>query len=394
MARIRWVVLFFFLGVQGCTYVDNYWLGKDNAPVPEPLAPLTSTMTWTPCWTVSFGKPISILSLGRTSKETYLRLKPVLDGNMIYAASHQGMIKAIHRDTGKVQWSKQLPSRLVSGPTVKSGALVLATENAEVLVLSKQDGHERWRARVSGEVLATPLITEGRVVVKTIDGYVYAFDLKTGTKLWAVDHGTSPLVLKASSSPVRHGNDILAGFSDGKLDAIELETGRMVWQRSMAYARGASDVERLVDISTDPIVRGDAVYLASYQGYWVAMSLLRGEFIWSKPASTYRNLAMNTNTLYMTDSKDVIWARNKNNGQVQWKQPALQARGVTEPVLIGKYILLGDNMGVLHLLDAKRGDLIARYSLESSIIVGPLVEGNHMYVMTASGQLHCFTLKD
>ncbi len=381
----RWLLLFALVGLQGCTIIDDYWLGKDNTPVPGILAPIASKATWTPVWTVAFEK--------EKGKEAYLRLKPALDGHMVYAASASGTVKAIHAKTGRVKWSKNLGERLVSGPAANLGRLVLATHNANIFVLSEKSGKTLWKARVSGEVLATPLLVENRVIVKTVDGHLYAFDRDTGAKIWVADHGSSSLVLKASSSPVRYKNLILAGFSDGKLDAVELETGRVVWQRSIAYASGSSDVEKLADISATPIVRGDVAYLASYQGYTVAMSLRQGDFLWSKPYATYKDLAIDASTLYMTDNDDVLWAIGRHDGHVQWKQTALKARGVTEPALMGGRLVLGDKKGELHLLDAKHGDFVARHSLKSAIVVGPVVDSNYVYVMTARGQLHCFTVK-
>lgn len=382
----RWLILFLGFALQSCTTIDNYWLGKDNTPMPGILMPITEKATWTPCWTVSFGKV--------KTKEAYLHLKPVLDGQVIYAATPNGVLKAINQKTGQVKWSKQLDERLVSGPAANFGSLVLGTNKASILVLDQKDGHVLWKANLSGDVLSTPLMIENRVIVKTVDGRLYAFDRQTGHKIWAVDHGSSSLVLKASSSPVRYKNLILAGFSDGKLDAIELETGRVAWQRSISYASGSSDVEKLVDISATPIVRGDVAYLSSYQGYTVAMSLHQGDFIWSKLLATYKNFAMDSSMLYIIDSQDVLWRIGRSDGKVQWKQTALVARGVTEPVLMEKHrIVVGDKKGVLHLIDAKHGDFIARHTLGSAITAGPLVDSSHVYVMTASGKLHCFSVK-
>lgn len=381
-----------FLGVlgvvllQGCTVVDNYWLGKDNTPVPGILAPLIlPKAAFVPRWTVAFEKA--------KSKEAYLHLKPAIDGKVIYAATHEGRLKAMDKQTGKVKWEKQLNEQLVSGPVAALGRLVLATDKARIIVLHQKTGRELWRARVSGEALAAPLVIENRVLVKTIDGQLYAFDRETGEKVWVVDHGSSSLVLKAASSPVRYGNLVLAGFADGKLDAIELDTGRVVWQRGIAYASGSSEVEKLADISATPVVRGDVVYIASYQGYLVAMSLRQGDFLWNKLFSTYQNFAIDAGALYLTDNQDVLLAVGRSDGQVQWKQSALRARGVTTPVLIGDDLIVGDKQGVMHALDAAHGDFIARHTLSAPIIAAPVVDGQDVYVMTAAGRLHCFELK-
>lgn len=206
--------------------------------------------------------------------------------------------------------------------------------------------------------------------------------------MWATDHGAPNLILKASSSPVIMDNLILVGFSDGKLDAIDMSSGRGVWQRSIAYASGASDVERLVDIDADPIVRNGIVYLASYQGYIGALALSNGQFIWNKPASTYKNIAIDANTVYMTDSNDILWALDRQTGQVKWKQPSLKARGLTEPVVLGDRLIVGDRTGYLHVISIQTGDLISRTQLSASIDISPAVSGKSVYVMTADGKLN------
>jgi outer membrane protein assembly factor BamB len=185
---------------------------------------------------------------------------------------------------------------------------------------------------------------------------------------------------------------IIVGFSDGKMDAIDLKTGRIVWQRSIAYSSGSSDVERLIDIDADPVAFEDRIYLASYQGYIGAMSLQDGQFIWNKPASAYNNLNLDQNDIYMSDSHDVIWSISNHNGQVKWKQPALTAREITAPARVGHDLFLGDKTGTLHVIDTQQGELVARKQLNGSINVAPVVSEDHVYVLTTAGQLTCFSI--
>jgi outer membrane protein assembly factor BamB len=378
------IVLGFFLVLQACTQIDNYMLGKDNTPTPTPLDDLKPSLTLVENWSVSMGKP------GKTSSN--LKLKPYIHDHIIYAASASGMVQAMETETGHVLWSKQLNHQLISGPTVANGYIALGTNRSKVMLLNQQDGSEVREFKVSGDALSKPAMVGNKLIIKTIDGYLYAFDLKTGTKLWASEHGSPSLILKASSSPIIMGKMVLVGFSDGKLDAIDLETGHTVWQRSIAYASGSSDVERLVDIDADPIVRDGTVYLASYQGYVGALSIENGEFNWQKPASVYKNMAIDSTTLYMTDSDDVLWAFNRSNGQVKWKQLAFKARGLTDPTLLGNRLVVGDRTGFVHVLSSLSGEVLSRTKLSGSIDIAPAVAGNSVYVMTANGKLSRFSV--
>lgn len=369
--------------LQACTQVDNYILGKDNTPKPSPLAAITSKATMKLDWSIPTGKS--------NKNSTYLKLKPVIRGNIIYTASTSGLVQAIDKTHGNVLWSTQLEG-IVSGPTVAGDSVAVGTNASHIVLLKQADGSKRWQARVSSDVLSKPAIANNKVIVKTIDGNLYAFDSRNGEKIWVVDHGSPSLILKASSSPVIMGQLILVGFSDGKLDAVDINFGHVIWQRSIAYASGSSDVERLVDIDADPIVRAGIVYLASYQGYVGALSLENGQFKWNRPASTYRNMAIDANTLYMTDSDDILWAFDRENGNVKWKQVSLKARGLSEPVLMGNRLVVGDRTGYLHLISAQNGELLSRTQLNGAIDVSPSVSGNRVYVMTSNGKLNCISV--
>ncbi len=367
------------LGLQSCSQVDNYILGKDNTLPPSPLVEFTPKFSLKEKWSVSAGNP------GKASDE--LKLTPVIKKGIIYTASQEGVVQATKKSNGKVLWSNQLSQRLMSGPTVSNGYIALATTNSTLLVLSQQDGKTLWQANLSGDSLAKPVIAGDYVLVKTINGNLYSFKLKNGEKRWAVDHGSPHLILKASSAPVIMGNTVLVGFSDGKLDAVHLETGQVLWQRNLAYANGGSDVERLIDIDADPIPVGSEVYLASYQGYVGSLSLTNGEFIWKKPASVYKNIVIVGNTLLYVDSDSVVWALNRINGQVKWKQDALKARGLTEPVVMGNRIFIGDKQGYLHGIDITSGQFVSRTFANAPIYSSPIVSGSSIYILTTNGRL-------
>ena len=378
--KIKILVLFLCALAQGCTQIDDYMLGKDNTPQPKNLKNIDSKLKVSPHWSAPVGKA--------HKNNEYLKLKPVTRANLIYTADPSGLVQAIRKDNGAIKWSTQLKQGVISGPTVAEGSVVVGTNDSSLVLLNQNDGKELWNTKVPGEVLSPPALSHHKVIAKTIGGKVFAFDSATGKQLWSVDHGSPSLVLKASSSPIIVGNLVLIGFSDGKLDAIDLQTGAVIWQRSIAYATGASDVERLIDIDSDPIVKDQVAYLASYQGYIGALSLKDGQFIWRKPGSVYKNMILKDNNLYLTDSNDVLWSIDSRTGHVNWKQPALKARGLTEPVLVKNNVVVGDKTGYLHFMNAQTGELIARYQLSGGINSSPNVVGGKLYVLTNNGMLN------
>lgn len=373
------------MALVSCSKLDDYMLGKDNTPVPKALSPVSNKVALKEKWSAPTGSS--------KKNSTFLKLQPVILSNVVYSADASGFVQAMNSKTGEVKWSKKLNAGVISGPTVAGGYVILGTDSSHIVALKQADGSEVWRSTVSGDALAKPVVAHNKVLAKTIDGNLYAFDLSNGKQLWLAEHGAPGLILKASSSPVIvDGKMALVGYSDGKMDAIDIQTGQVLWQRGIAYATGSSDVERLVDIDADPVVQGNVVLLAGYQGYLGALSLTDGEFLWRKPASTYTNIAVKGNTLFMSDSNDVVWSINKQNGQVNWKQTALKARGLTEPVLLGERLIVGDKTGMLHVLSTQTGEFIGRTQLGGAVTVAPAVSDNNIFVMTSNGKLSRFSV--
>ena len=379
------VIVLGLLNLQACSLVDDYVLGKDNTLKPAPLKKIHPKVHLVKQWSAAIGKSVKT--------RTYLKLKPVKVGQVIYTAMPDGRISAVDAHTGHLIWNVVLKQSIVSGPTVSQGVVIVSTDSATLVALSQVTGEKRWVAHLSEDALSKSVIESDKVIAKSIDGHLYAFDLKRGKERWMVEHGAPNLILRTSSAPKVMGDLVVVGYSDGKLDAIELSTGRMVWQRSIAYANGASDVERLVDIGADLVIRGRWVYLASYQGYIGALNLDDGQFIWSKPASVYKNMAIDSETLYVSDSHDVIWAYDLQTGQIKWKQTALKGHVITEPVLNDKYLVVGDSLGYVHTLSKKNGERIGLDFLGSAIDISPLQSEGQFLFVTADGVLSALSLQ-
>lgn len=384
ISKLLGITMFAF-SLQACTYMDDYFLGKDNSLKPKPLPNIQSKVSLQPVWSAKIGQS--------HQTPTYYKLKPVTVGQKVYTADTGGRVTALSQHQGKILWTTPLSHGVVSGPNVAHGKVIVSTDNGSVVALSQYDGQLLWEAPVGSEVLGKVAMTHKAVIAKTMDGHLYALDLANGNKLWKQEHGAPNLILKASSAPLVVGNVILAGYSDGKLDAVDLDNGRLLWQRGLAYSNGASDVERLIDIDSDLLLRNKWLYMASYQGFIGAFDFEAGQFVWSKKASVYKNMVMDTDTLYVTDSHDVVWAYQLSSGQVKWKQTSLKGYGLTEPILLGSRIVLADKKGYLHVMSKASGALIGRENVGAPIYISPADSHGYVVVMTENGLIHTYQIQ-
>ena len=323
------------------------------------------------------------------SHRDYDKLKPYVNQGIIYTATIGGEVVARQRETGDILWQKKLASGVASGPVVKNGYVALGTVDAKVTVLSAADGETLWTARVSNQLLAPPALSGQKLFAKTVDGNLYAYQVNGGHLVWRYHHGAPKLILRASSAPKVYGKTVIAGFGDGKLEGINVDTGQVMWKRRVGFSQGSSDVERMIDIGATPVIRDGVLYAVSYQGHVSAISLSSGQVIWQHKLSAYKDMALGKKQLFVTDSESTIWAFNLSNGSVVWRQQALKNRGLSAPVVSRYGLLVTDKLGFIHALSQQSGELLGRLHIaKQEIDASPVVVGDHVYVLTDNGTLN------
>jgi outer membrane protein assembly factor BamB len=321
-----------------------------------------------------------------------VKLVPFVQEGIVYVAERDGEVKALRASSGRTVWSTDTELNISGGPGAGEGLVLVGTSDGEVVALDVVDGEERWRARVSSEVLSVPKAGRGVVVVHTIDGKLFALSAEDGRQLWIYDRSIPVLTLHGSSSPVISGPAVFCGFSNGRMVAFELESGRLLWEATVSVPRGRTELERMVDIDGDPLVLGGLVFVATFQGDLAAIVEQTGDVVWRRKLSSHAGLGGDFQQLYVTDEEDHVLAIDPRNGAALWKQEKMYGRKLTAPIPMGNYVLVGDFEGYVHVLSPEDGDLIGRIRVGADpISTPPYVEGGVAYILGDGGDLAAIT---
>ena len=97
--------------------------------------------------------------------------------------------------------------------------------------------------------------------------------------------------------------------------------------------------------------------------------------------------------IYVTDDKHVVMALDKSTGGTLWRQDRLTGRGLTRPLAFGRYIIVGDYQGYVHLLSRDDGAMMARIATDGSAIVAPPIalDIRSVLVQTRNGGVYALT---
>lgn len=373
-------VSFCMFSLNACsTFFD-----KDNTPAPTPLVDFTQQV------------PVRTLWYTRTgvgANNHYLKLMPAISGNAIFTSNQNGVVAANDIQTGKSLWQTNTGGALSGGAAVNADHVYVGGRDGDVYALNQSNGALVWKTQSSSEILAPAAASDGRVLVKTIDGRVTAFSTVDGHELWKYQETEPTLILRGSSAPQIARGAVIVGFENGDLVKLNLHNGREEWQRAIAEAQGLFAIQRMIDIDADPIIMGNRVYAATYQGHVAALDFSSGNELWSHDISSYAGIASDGRKVFVSDAKSHVWAFNANGGAVNWQQTKLEARTITGPALIGDYVVVGDAEGYLHWMSQQDGHFVARTRVSGSgILATPIVQQNVLYVYTKDGHLAAYTV--
>ena len=384
--RISWLVLLILSALinSGCAMFSDYF-SEDTQDPPSPLTSFEEEFNIKRVWSTD---------TGAGSDKQHLKLAPAVTDNKIFVADHKGRVQGINLETGDRLWDIETKTDISAGPGAGNGLVLVGTRNADVLALSISDGKELWRTSVSSEVLSVPKVSAGVVIIRTGDGRIRALDASSGKRLWIYDSSQPVLTLRGNSSPAVTPEIGLVGFDNGKLAALLLQNGRLIWERTIAVPRGRSELERMVDIDGDPIIRNGIVYIVSYQGNVAALEMDSGRLLWTRKMSSYAGLDVAGKQIYITDDQSDVWALDRNSGASLWKQDKLKWRFLTAPVAMGNHVVIADFEGYLHWLSQEDGHLVARGRADSSGFAStPIVVGKLLVAQGKSGELSAFRIE-
>lgn len=357
---------------------------EDEELQPKELLKLTNTLNIKKLWSTKVGGGAEFLLVG---------LRPATDGSNIYAASQDGNVIAVDAVSGKQRWKIKLKIELSAGPGVGEGAVAVASKNGNIILLDAKTGVETWRVFVGGETLAQPLIREGLVIAQSIDNRLRALSLFDGKQKWELEQSVPALTMRGASSPVMVGGNVIAGFDNGRLLAVDVESGDIEWDSMLSMPTGRSDLDRLADVDGSIAWVGQDIYAAGYQGRVTSLAAESGQVLWAREISTQVGVSADWNSVYTTREDGELVAMSRNNGAEIWRNDDLLRRDPTLPMPFHTAVVVGDFEGYLHFFSSIDGTAVARMRLGSKAISNyPLVVANTLYVQSDDGTLAAFTV--
>lgn len=361
--------------LTGCSTLEDLNPFADSGPKMAELQPIEAKLAARIVWQQSVGE-----------SDVY-SFTPAVLGSTVYAASSEGDLVRI--DGGKQAWKVDVGQRLSGGVGADEAMVVVGSPKGDLLAFSSTDGTPLWTAKTSSEILSPPVIGSGMVIVRTGDNRLAAYDATDGKRKWYFQRPTPALSLRVSARSLIDGKYVFAGFPGGKLIAVATSNGAAVWDGTVALPKGATELDRVADITSVPVISGRSVCAVAFQGRVACFDLGNGNLVWARDMSSAAGLDIDSRYLYVSDDKGAVHALDMASGASIWKQDKLSLRRLTAPVARRGYVAVADAEGIVHFLSREDGSFIARLETDGSPVVAPPQKlGNGVLVQTSEGGIY------
>jgi len=230
------------------------------------------TLAWMKAIPIDFRARTMSAGLSRSLPDVFI----ASDSGIVFFSLGGFRIDAVDTASGKKLWSAPVQCRKAAIGASK-GRLFCMPKPAELLSLDGRTGKVLWKRRTSDvirisftetyELNAPPLIDDKRLLIFINNNEVISILQSTGKVLWRKKgisnrYGVASITSDEKSLYLRH--------EDGKITALDKETGRKRWTCSL---------------NREPrfaVTGGKEIYTADYAGYLNCIDASRGSLLWKK----------------------------------------------------------------------------------------------------------------
>lgn len=319
-----------------------------------------------PAWTFSTGG--------------FVDAPPVVAGDSLLAASWDGSLYALDF-SGLLSWQVPLGGVADSGPALDDAAVYLQTWGRKVLALSRRDGSILWQwqyppSPADDHRQGSLVRLTDSLLVPAWNGTLYALNPTDGSETWHFDAG-----MPLRSSPAVDGDRLYQPSGGGLLSALDIH-GALLWQRDLG-----------APLLSTPAVTGAGPVVLSKGGLLVALDR-QGRERWRRDLDEtcfYAAPLAAGDALYVATAAGSLWKLEAASGKVIWRLTGFGPI-YASPARIDGRILVGDNDGIISVVGADSGDLLASYRAGGAVQSTPTVFADLVVAGSRDGRLHALQI--
>ncbi|MEQ1929898.1 MAG: PQQ-binding-like beta-propeller repeat protein [Parvularculaceae bacterium] len=356
------------------------------------------------------------VDIGSGGSREILTAPPIVADGKLYIMDSEARVSAYDVATGERKWRAELTPKIKEkfrvrevfarpdagqigfggGVAFDNGKIFLTSGFGFAAALKADTGEEIWRTETDAPVRTPPTAYRGQLYFVTNTNEFIALDQETGEDKWKYQSFEEAARILSSSSPAAAGDLVVAPFSSGELVAFLADTGRPVWNQTLARNSRLTSLSTLNDIAGSPVIDRGLIYVVSHAGQLAAIDIRTGDRMWEVPIASLQTPWVAGNFIFIIsvdaelacierETGAIVWVsqlrrfehNKKRKGRIAW----------SGPIAAGDHLILANTRGEVVKISPKDGSLVEEEEIGDSFIVPPIVAEETIFVLSESGKL-------
>lgn len=342
---------------------------------------------------------------GGSNRERLAAAPVVADGKLFVMDVH-AVVHAFNADTGAKLWSaptiegkENRAARFGGGVSYDDGKLFASTGLGNVVAMDASDGKILWNVKHGGPLRGAPSVAYGAVYILSQDNVLYAISVADGKVQWFQSGSLESQGVFGVAAPAASRGTIVAGFSSGELNAYRYENGQTLWQETLSRTSISTSVSSLADIDAEPVIDQNRVYAVGQGGRTVALELTTGRRLWEQNIAGISTPWISGEWLYVLAEDAKLYCLARSNGKVRWISDLGAFRNVkkrkgpiiwTGPILAGGRLIAVNSRGQIASVSPTTGEKLETIKGSGPFSLSPVVANNTLYLIDSGGRITAY----
>lgn len=356
------------------------------------------------------------VDVGSASERAKLTSPPIVVADRVFVIDAEARVSAYDAANGSLVWRTDLapdlderfrlrdmfrgrnPSEIGFGGGVAfdQGRIFVTSGFGFVAALDALTGEELWRFHTTAPVRTPPTAYRDRVYLTTNTNEFIALEQATGEKAWTFQSFEESARFLSSASPAAAGDLVVAPFSSGEVVAFLAESGRAVWNETLAQQTRLTALAMLNDISGSPVIDRGLVYVVSHGGTLEAIDIRSGRPVWRVSMASLQMPWVAGDYIYVVSIDGELACISRTDGGVIWVTQLERYRNEKKrkgriawagPILAGDHLVLVSSEGDIVKVNPEDGVIAATEDFGSGTMIAPVVANEKIYILSEDGKL-------
>ena len=374
------------------------WTHRNGSP-DHRITHLALSAAPTRIWSESIGQG--------NSRRNRITADPIIAGGRIFTLDAEATVAATST-AGKPIWRADLTPASdrrgeASGGGIAYGAgkVFVVSGFGTLTALDPATGAEIWTQELDASATGAPTVVDGLVYVSARDSRAWAVRVDDGRIEWQLPATPAISVMQGGAGPAVTDRLAIFPFGSGELVATLRKGGIQVWNANIAGQRRGRVYASFTDITGDPVIDGDVLYVGNQSGRTAALRVGNGERLWTATEGAYSPVWPVGGSVFLVSDQAELVRLDAETGQRIWGQPlpyfeaerVRRRKGVYAhygPILAGGRLWVASSDGHLRAFSPESGQQVYDTEIPGGAAANPVVAGGVLYVVSANGQIHAF----